>query len=152
MAGCPHKLSSHDIHVALWHLANGDSTTTSNLQHVYFPQVNVTTVKQALWEQGLHPYFKVSVPFISNKNIHVQKLWVEEHYPKLDGSYLLRWVKFSPVWIGWHTKIEWCWRKPEQRLDPRFTKKKLKHGGRKVTVWGWSQHLGLDASYASRET
>jgi len=79
MAGHPHKLSSHDIHVALWHLTNGDSTTACDLQHVYFPQVNVTTVKQALWEQGLYPYFKVSVPFISNKNIHMQKLWVEEH-------------------------------------------------------------------------
>ena len=32
--------------------------------------------------------------------------------------------------------IEWCWRKPGERLDQRYTKKKVKHGGSKVTVWG----------------
>jgi hypothetical protein len=31
---------------------------------------------------------------------------------------------------------EWCWRKPGERFDPRFTKKRVKHGGGKVTVWG----------------
>ena len=32
--------------------------------------------------------------------------------------------------------IEWCWRKPEQHLDPWFVKKKVKHGNGKVMVWG----------------
>lgn len=32
--------------------------------------------------------------------------------------------------------MEWRWRKPGERLDPWFTKKKVKHGGGKVTVWG----------------
>lgn len=32
--------------------------------------------------------------------------------------------------------LEWCWRKKGQRFDKRFTKKRVKHGGGKVTVWG----------------
>jgi len=32
--------------------------------------------------------------------------------------------------------MEWCWRRPGECLDPRFTKKKVKHGGGKVTIWG----------------
>ena len=39
--------------------------------------------------------------------------------------------------------IEWCWRKPGEQLDPRFTKKKVKHGGGKVTVWGMITAQGV---------
>ena len=31
---------------------------------------------------------------------------------------------------------EWCWRKPREGLDPRYTKKNVTHGGRHIMVWG----------------
>ena len=31
---------------------------------------------------------------------------------------------------------QYCWMKPGQALDPRFTKKTIKHGGGNVMVWG----------------
>jgi transposase len=31
---------------------------------------------------------------------------------------------------------EWCWREPGKANDPRYTKKKIKHGGGSVMVWG----------------
>jgi hypothetical protein len=39
--------------------------------------------------------------------------------------------------------VQWCWRKPGERLDPRYTKKNMKHGGGKVTVWGMVTPYGL---------
>jgi hypothetical protein len=38
---------------------------------------------------------------------------------------------------------DWCWRRPGERLDARFTKKKVKHGGGKITVWGMITPPGL---------
>lgn len=32
--------------------------------------------------------------------------------------------------------FDWCWRRKGERLDPKYTKKKVKHGGGKVVVWG----------------
>ena len=144
LSGRPHKLSPCDIRIALQHLSNQDSGNISELQRKYFPQVNVVTIKRALRKKGLRPYIKASVPFILTKNLHVQKLWAEEH---------LEWT--VPNWkaVAFSDKlifrlfgmdgIEWCWRKPGQRLDPRFTKKKLKHGGGKVTVWGLITPFGV---------
>jgi len=39
--------------------------------------------------------------------------------------------------------IEWCWRRPGECLDPWFTKKKVKHSGGKVTVWGMITAQGV---------
>lgn len=40
--------------------------------------------------------------------------------------------------------VEWCWRRPSERLDSRFTKKTVKHGGGgKVMVWGCMTWSGL---------
>jgi hypothetical protein len=39
--------------------------------------------------------------------------------------------------------MEWCWRRPGERLDPRYTKKKVKHGGGKVTVWAMITAKGV---------
>jgi len=39
--------------------------------------------------------------------------------------------------------MEWCWRRPGEDLDPRFTMKKVKHGGGKVIVWGMITAKGV---------
>jgi hypothetical protein len=143
-SGRPRKLSPRDIRIALRHLSNQDSGNASELQRGYFPQLNVITIKRALREEGLHPYIKASVPFISTKNLRVRKLWAEEHLEWTVPNWMA--VTFSDESI-FHLfgsdGIEWCWRKPGQRLDPRFTKKKLKHGGGKVTVWGMITAFGV---------
>jgi len=152
LSGCPHMLSSHDVCVTLWHLPNKDSANASDLQHKYFPQVNVITVKQALWEQGLHPYYKVSVPFISNKNLHMWKLWAKGHLDWTIPNWMA--VTFSDESI-FHLfgsdGIEWCWRKPEQRLDPRLPRKNWSMEVGRSLCGGWSQHLGLATLYTLRE-
>ena len=143
-SGRPRKLSRRDVSVAFRHLSNQDCATASDVQREYFPQVNVVTVKRALREEGLRPYVKASVPFIRTKNLRIRKLWAAEHLEWNVRNWLA--VAFSDESI-FHLfgsdGIEWCWRKPGQRLDPRFTKKKVKHGGGKVTVWGMITAFGV---------
>jgi len=135
--GRPHKFTPHDRRVALRHLANCDAINATQLRNDYFPDVCVDTVKAALREEGRHAYIRATVPFISQKNLHVRKMWARE---RLDWT-VANWraVNFSDESI-FHSfgsdGLQWCWRKPQERLDPRYTKKKIKHGGRKVTIWG----------------
>jgi hypothetical protein len=39
--------------------------------------------------------------------------------------------------------LQYCWRKKGQALDPRYTKKQVKHGGGKVMVWGCITPYGV---------
>lgn len=143
-SGRPRKLSGRDTRVALRHLSNQDCVTASDLQREYFPQVSVATLKRTLREQGLHAYVKASVPFITKKNLHVRKKWAEEYLEWTVPNWMA--VTFSDesnFHIFGSDGIQWCWRKPGQRLDPRYTKKKLKHGGGKVVVWGMITPFGV---------
>jgi hypothetical protein len=135
--GRPHKLSPRDVRVALRHLSNNDAHDASDLQRMYFPEVCVDTLKRALKEEGLEPHIRQKVPFISKKNLGVRKRWAKEHLDWTVENW--RAVNFSDesiFHIFGSDGIEWCWRRPGERLDPRYTKKKVKHGGGKVTVWG----------------
>ena len=102
------------------------------------------TVKQALRQEGLEPHIQCRVPFISHKNLRVQKSWAEERLVWTVNNWEA--VDFSDESIFClfgSDGMEWCWRKPEQRLDPQFTKKKVKHGNGKVGVWGMITPYGV---------
>jgi len=143
-SGRPRKLTPRDTRVALRHLANCDAHDASDLKRLYFPEVSVATVKRALRGEGLGSHIRRTVPFISKKNLHVRKKWAEQCLDWTPDNW--RAVNFSDESI-FHVfgsdGIEWCWRRPGERLDPRFTKKKVKHGGGKVTVWGMITAKGV---------
>jgi len=142
--GRPHKLTPRDTRIALRHLSNTTAHDASDLQRVYFPDVSVQTIKRTLRAEGLEAHIRRTVPFISHKNLHVRKTWAEERLEWTVSNW--RAVNFSDESI-FHVfgsdGMEWCWRKPGERLDPRFTKKKVKHGGGKVTVWGMITAQGV---------
>ena len=65
----------------------------------------------------------------------------------------LEWAKAHVNWTGgnWKSVLfsdeskfnifgsdgrEWCWRRSGEELDPRYTKKMVKHGGGSIMVWG----------------
>ena len=142
--GRPRKLTPRDIRRACRHLSNQTAHDASDLQRNYFPEVSVDTIKHALRGQGLEPHIRRTVPFITHKNLHVRKKWAEERLDWTVGNWMA--VNFSDESI-FHLfgsdGMEWCWRRPGERLDPRFTKKKVKHGGGKVTVWGMITSKGV---------
>lgn len=63
--------------------------------------------------------------------------WAEEHLEwTLENWRAVNFSDESIFHVFGSDGVEWCWRRPGQQLDPCFTKKKVKHGGGKVTVWG----------------
>jgi len=135
--GHPCKLTPCDRCVALHHLANCDAVNTTELQNNYFPNVCVDTVKTTLREEGQCAYIWATVPFISEKNLHIRKKWAEDQLRWTIANW--RAINFSDESI-FHSfgsdGLQWCWRKPQEWLDPQYMKKKIKHGGRKVMIWG----------------
>lgn len=113
--GRPRKLSDRDMRQALRHLSNQDHSTASSLQRAFFPEVNVLMVKRTLRGEGLRPFVKASVPFITQKNLGRRKLWAEEHLEWSVRNWMA--VAFSDESI-FHVfgsdGIEWCWRRPGQ--------------------------------------
>ncbi|KAJ3494693.1 hypothetical protein NLJ89_g10752 [Agrocybe chaxingu] len=109
----------------------------TDLQKNYFPDVSVSTMKRALRQEGLESHIRATVPFISNKNLGVRKKWAKELLEwKVENWRAVHFSDESIFHLFGSDGVEWCWRRPGQRLDPRFTKKKVKHGGGKVAVWG----------------
>jgi hypothetical protein len=142
--GCLHKLTPRDTRVALRHLANCDAGNATELRNMYFPEVSIETVKRVLREEGRHAHIRATVPFISKKNLGVQRKWAEAHLHWTPANW--RAVNFSDesiFHIFGSDGIQWCWRRPGERLDPWYTKKKLKHGGGKVTIWGMITVMSL---------
>jgi len=142
--GRPHKLTPRDTRVALRHLANCDAANATELRNMYFPEVAVETVKGVLRGEGGHARIRATVPFISKKNLGVRRKWAEARLDWTPTNW--RAVNFSDesiFHIFGSDGIQWCWRKPGERLDPRYTRKKLKHGGGKVTVWGMITACGV---------
>ena len=69
--GCPHKLMPHDTCIALQHLSNTTTHDASDLQHEYFPDVFVQTIRHTLRAKGLQAHICHTVLFISHKNLDV---------------------------------------------------------------------------------
>ena len=142
--GCPHKLTPRDTRVALWHLANCDAANATELRNSYFPEASVETVKGVLRGEGRHAHIQATVPFISKKNLGIRKEWAAAHLHWTVANW--RAVNFSDesiFHIFGSDGIQWCWRIPGERLDPWYTRKALKHGGGKVTIWGMIMSHGV---------
>jgi hypothetical protein len=142
--GRPPKMDKRETRFAVRQLATKRAHDTTHLQEQFYPDLHVDTVKRHLREGGLESHIRRPVPLISHPNLKKRKEWAEE---------MLAWtvenwkqVTFSDEsifrLIG-SDGMEWCWRKPNERLDPRFTKKRVKHGGGKITVWGMITPHGL---------
>lgn len=142
--GRPRKLDDRDLRVALRHLNSGDAHDATDLQREHFPLVSVYTLRRRLQEKGLKACRRATVPFISIKHLKQRKDWAIQYLGWMEENWCS--VTFSDESI-FHVfgsdGMEWCWRKPGDRLDPRYTKKRVKHGGGKVTVWGMITPMGV---------
>ena len=142
--GRPRKLMAEDSRLSVELLANGTARNATELQQKFFSQVHVHTIKRDLRRSGLEPHHRTDVPYAPPQNIDGRKEWADHH---------LRWTKRNWRAVTFSDEsifrvfgsngLEWCWRKPGERFDRRFTKKKVKHGGGKVTVWGMITSHGV---------
>ncbi|KAJ3540571.1 hypothetical protein NMY22_g4234 [Coprinellus aureogranulatus] len=125
-------------------LQMASARNATDLQQNFFPNVHVSTLKQELCHNGLGPYVQATVPFATRRHVKERLMWVETH----SGWEEVNWnaVMFCDELIFrvfGSDGLEWCWRRPEERFNPMYTKKKLKHSSGKVTVWGMIMWEGV---------
>jgi len=135
--GRPCKLQDRDIRHGAIMLARGEVANVTELTQKAFPQVARTTMSRALHEYGLISRVRRSKPWISPANVAKRKAWAAAHsdWTVEDWKQVL-FSDESKFMLFKSDGRQYCWMKPGQALDPRFTKKTVKHGGGNVMVWG----------------
>ena len=118
-------------------LARGHAKSAANLQHNFFPHVHTETIRNALQEQGLSAHKMRKVPYLNQHHLHSCLKWAKAH----QSWSMVDWKKVifsdeSKFNLFGSDGLQYCWRKRGEALDPRYTKKQVKHGGGKVMVWG----------------
>lgn len=136
-SGRPRKLSDRDVRRALYLLSTRQAKNATDLQRAEFPHVTVDTVRKALRRTGLKAYARRDVPLITKRQERLRVDWAEKHcYWTAEDWRAVIFSDESKFNLFGSDGREWCWRKPGEALDPKYTKKKVKHGGGHIMVWG----------------
>lgn len=142
--GRPQKISERDAQTARRMLESGLAKDATDLKRKLFPNVHAVTVRRALRKQGLKPYVRQSKPLLPRKHKHKRLDWAENHcYWEVGDWGSVIFSDESKFNLIGSDGRKWCWRKPGQACDPKYTKKKVKHGGGSVMVWGCITKYGV---------
>lgn len=143
--GHPRKLSKRDGRVVLRHLANQDCRNATELRHEFFPQVSTITVKRALRQEGLLSFHQASAPFISFKNLRIRRRWALKHLNWTVKNWnAIAFSDESIFHVFGSDVIQWCWRRPGQRLD-----QDLREAWREESYYLGNDHFGWGWSYCT---
>jgi hypothetical protein len=120
-------------------LSSGWAKNTSDLQRKVSPRIHVDTHRNALKKRSLNAYVRQSKPLHTAGHRRKQIGWAEHHrYWTADDWWAVIFSDESKFNILGSDDWEWCWRKKGEANNPRYTQKKVKHGGSSVMVWGAS--------------
>lgn len=143
-SGRPRKFTRSDAIYAARLLTRGKAQNASELARRYFPEVSAETIRVRLAEVGLYAYARRKVPLLTKK-----QRWRRLYWAKKLIRRLLKWadrIIFSDesrFQLFGSDGRRYCYRKPGQALDPRFTDKRVKHGGGNIMVWGCITRNGV---------
>ena len=146
--GRPRKLTPRDAKLGARMLAKAEVANAAELQKKVFPHVGLRTVHRNLYEQGLVARVRRKVPFLSKIQKSRRRSWALEHatwkgedWDKVIFSDESKFMLFKS------DGRQYCWIKPGQALDDRFTQKTVKHGGGSIMVWGCITSKGMGRLY-----
>jgi transposase len=143
-AGRPHKMDIRESRIAARMLARVEAANATEVQKKAFPEVSARTVQRRLKEQGLLCRVRKAKPFLTAVHKEKQRLWALEH----KGWTVEDWKRVifsdeSKFMLFKSDGRQYCWIKPGQALDARFTKKTIKHGAGSLMVWGCVTGRGM---------
>ncbi|KAG8729299.1 hypothetical protein FRC10_004081, partial [Ceratobasidium sp. 414] len=129
-------------------LARGKAGDATELQRKYFPDLHPQTVRRHLHELGLMAYRCCTVTRLSEKVRKARHTWAKGHR-------FWEAVEWSRVIFSDESRFNlfsadgprYAWRYKGQGLDPRYTNKKVAHGGGSVMVWGCITAKGVGRLY-----
>ena len=147
-SGRPRKLTQKDGQFAVLALARGHAESAADLQQNFFPHVHTDTVRNALREHGLSAHRRQKVPFLNHHHLQSCLKWAKAHRSWSVGDWeRVIFSDESKFNLFGSDGLQYCWRKRGEALDPRYTKKQVKHGGGKVMVWGCVTSHGVGQLY-----
>lgn len=143
-SGRPLKLSERDARHAAILLAKTEVKTATELSKKTFHDASRHTIARALHHYGLVVRVRRTKPFISKANIIKRRHWADDHVDWVEED----WARVifsdeSKFQLFKSDGVQWAWFRPGQALDPRFTKKVVKHGGGNIMVWGCITSRGM---------
>ena len=125
-------------------LATTNSHDVTDLQWKHFPDINTETIQVRLRTCGIDGYVCHRKPLLTPAHKKKQLEWAMAHAHWSVADWMQTIFsdesKFNLLGSDGHS---WCWRRPRQAFDERFTKKVVKHGGGSVMVWGCLTANGL---------
>lgn len=142
--GCPCKLVTCNICVAIRMLGNNQAHDVADLQRLHFPNVAAEMIRKRLVNCGLKAYIHYRKSYLSPEKKKVCLEWALVHW----NWTLENWKavifsnesKFNLFGLDGHC---YCSRRPWQEFDEQYVWKEVKHGGGSVMVWGYITAQGL---------
>jgi len=106
-----------------------EAANAAEVQKKAFPDMSTCMICRRLKEQGLLCRVWRSKPFIFPANIEKRRLWAMQHALwTVEDWERVAFSDESKFMLFKSDGHQYCWIKPEQALDPHFTKKTIKHG------------------------
>ncbi|KAG9125886.1 hypothetical protein FRC07_005768 [Ceratobasidium sp. 392] len=136
-SGRPRKLRLADAKFAALSLSQNRLATAVQLRRDYFPHVSTKTVRCCLRELGIYNYARRRVPLLTTRHLKARREWAQDHatWSARDWRRVLFSDESKFKIFGSDGPVR-CWRRPGLSLDPRYTRKTVKHGGGSIMVWG----------------
>ncbi len=127
--GCPRKMEIRKCRIAAQMLSWVEAANAAEVQKKAFPDMSTCMICRRLKEQGLLCRVWRSKPFIFPANIEKRRLWAMQHALwTVEDWERVAFSDESKFMLFKSDGHQYCWIKPEQALDPHFTKKTIKHG------------------------
>lgn len=108
------------------------------------PKISVSTVKRRLREAGLFARRPAKKPFITAKNRKARIEFAKEHVNwSIEKWRTVLFSDESKFNLHCSDGIRYVRRPNNQRLNPKYTRDTIKHGGGNVLIWGCFSGFGL---------
>lgn len=120
------------------------SEIRAQMEKYHGVKISSQTVRRRLQENSLNGRIARRKPNVSKKNIRKRMAFAKEHLRK-DVNFwkLIVWSDETKFNVFGNDGKPYVRRPPLQELNPKYTKKTVKHGGSSVMVWGCFTSSGV---------
>lgn len=142
--GRPSKLDERDVRIVARALAGTQVLNATEAAKTLLPNVSRHTVARHLKAYGFVCRVRRGRFYISRPNVGKRRGWGKDHENWTQEEWdRVIFSDESKFLLFKSDGLQYCWRRPSEAFDPRFTKKHIKHGAGNIMVWGCVTSKGM---------